>query len=255
MNKKKIYFASDFHLGADGKLTSKEREIQIVNWLSSIQGEIEELYLVGDIFDYWFEYKNAIPKGFSLFLGKLAELRALNIPIYLFTGNHDMWMFGYFEEELGIPIYRKPIIKKIQGKDLFIGHGDGLGPKDYGYKLLKKILNNRLCQWAYARIHPNLGIGLMKYFSSLSRGFGNEQFHSKSKERLIEYCESEIQKSKIDIFVFGHRHLPLDVTLSNNKSKYYNLGDWVNFQSYGMMYNGEFTIEYYNKINKTVIVE
>lgn len=254
---KKVFFASDFHLGADGATTSLEREKKIVAWLSSVQEEMEALYLVGDIFDYWFEYKTTIPKGFSRFLGKLAELRDANIPIYFFTGNHDMWMFDYFEKEFGIPVYHAPIEISLQGKDLFIGHGDGLGPNDIGYKLIKKIFSNKFCQWAYARLHPNFGIWLMKKFSHKSRDIGgdNAVFYGKKKEMLVQYAERKLTHLNVDYFIFGHRHLPLKVRLSDNKTYYYGLGDWTYYQSYGVLDNGVFSLQYYEMSDKTKVIE
>lgn len=254
---KKIYFASDFHLGADGTLTSKEREKIIVEWLTSIQEEMEALYLVGDVFDYWFEYKTTIPKGFTRFLGKLAELRDKGIPIYMFTGNHDMWMFDYFNEEFDIPVYYKPIQVELQGKHFFIGHGDGLGPNDIGYKIIKKIFSNPLCQWAYARLHPNFGIWLMKRFSSTSREIGGDNvgFYGRDKEMLVQYSEKKLRESDIDYFVFGHRHLPLIVHLKTKDSIYFGLGDWTHYQSYGVLENGEFSLRYYKTPDKTQVIE
>jgi len=154
---KKVYFASDFHLGIDARLSSREREKQLVRWLEQIRKDAYSIYLVGDVFDFWFEYKTVVPKGYVRLLGKLAELRDEGIPIYFFTGNHDMWMFSYFEEELGIPIYREPIVREIMGKTFFIGHGDGLGPGDHGYKFIKRVFANPVCQWLFERLHPKIG--------------------------------------------------------------------------------------------------
>ncbi|MDF1695671.1 MAG: UDP-2,3-diacylglucosamine diphosphatase [Saprospiraceae bacterium] len=254
---KKIFFASDFHLGADGACTSIEREKKIVKWLSEVQDEMEALYLVGDIFDYWFEYSSTIPKGFSRFFGKLAELRDKDIPIYFFTGNHDMWMFDYFESEFGIPVYYKPIQRRLQGREFFIGHGDGLGPNDIGYKLIKKVFSNPICQWAYARLHPNFGIWLMKRFSHKSRALGGDsnRFLGRDKEMLVQYAERKLQSIQPDYFVFGHRHLPLKVQLSNKTSTYFGLGDWLYFQSYGVLDQGEFSLRYYELEDKTQCIE
>ncbi|MEQ8425759.1 MAG: UDP-2,3-diacylglucosamine diphosphatase, partial [Cyclobacteriaceae bacterium] len=166
---KKLYFASDFHLGVPNRETSLEREKRIVRWLDSVSADAHAIYLLGDIFDFWFEYKHAIPKGFIRLMGKLAELRDRDIPIYFFTGNHDMWMFDYFPKELGIPIYRQPIELKVGDHLLMIGHGDGLGPGDSSYKILKKFFNSGLCQWLFARLHPNFGIGIAKFWSKSSR--------------------------------------------------------------------------------------
>ncbi len=252
----KVFFASEFHLGADARLTSVDREKQIVRWQSSIQDEATEIYFVGDIFDFWFEYKNVIPRGYARFFGKLAELRDAGIPIYFFIGNHDMWMFDYFEKEFDIPVLRSPIVKELQGKKIFIGHGDGLGPKDYGYKFIKKTFSNSLCQWLFARLHPNFGLGLMKKISTTSRDKGGEvKFHGRDKEMLIQYSESKLKEEHYDYFVFGHRHVPMYVNLSNNKSIYYGLGDWLEYQSYGVLCDGEFSLEYFEMPNRTIIVE
>src|SRR5690606_23027915 len=153
-----IYFASDFHLGIDTRLSSSERERQVVRWLDFVKNDAQEIYLVGDLFDFWFEYKTVIPKGYSRLLGKLSELRDGGLPIYFFTGNHDMWMFRYFENEMGIPIYRQPIERELLGKKFIIGHGYGVGPGDYGYIFIKKVFANPVCQWLFERLHPNFGI-------------------------------------------------------------------------------------------------
>jgi len=235
----KIYFASDFHLGIDVKFTSRERESQIVRWFDQIKVDAEEIYLVGDLFDFWFEYKNAVPKGYTRFLGKLAELSDAGIKIFVFTGNHDMWMFDYFKKEFNIPTYRQSIQKIIKGKKFYIGHGDGLGPGDQGYKLLKKVFNNRLCQWAFARLHPNFGIGLANYLSRSSRKAKTEvaTFYGE-KEWLTTYANKVNEKTIHDYYVFGHRHLPIDHTLKDGKARYINLGDWMNYNSYAV-FDGE----------------
>jgi UDP-2,3-diacylglucosamine hydrolase len=236
----KTYFASDFHLGVNGTLSTQDREKQIVRWLTHIQTDAEAIYLVGDIFDFWFEYKTVVPKGYIRLLGKLAELRDAQIPIYFFTGNHDMWMFDYFTKELNIPIYRKPIVQEIHGKIFFIGHGDGLGPNDYGYKRLKKIFANPFCQWLFHRLHPNFGIGLAQYLSVESRKSDpvEERFLGKN-EWLLAYANRKIEQiPPIDYFIFGHRHLPINVLLNNQRSRYINLGEWLHHNSYGV-YDGE----------------
>jgi len=240
MTNKKIYFASDFHLGSDAKYSSREREHQIVRWLDSIRADAEAIYLVGDIFDFWFEYKTVVPKGYVRLLGKLAELRDAGIPIFFFIGNHDMWMFKYFEEELGIPIYRKPIVEKLKGKTFFIGHGDGLGPGDHGYKFLKKVFSNPLCQWLFARLHPNFAIGLANFWSNRSRDSNpaEEKFLGEDKEWLLQYANRKLDTVAADFFVFGHRHLPIDYTLKNGTSRYINLGEWMNYNSYAC-FDGE----------------
>ncbi len=240
MGKGKIYFASDFHLGIDARLTSAERERQVVRWLDLIKKDATEIYLVGDIFDFWFEYATVVPKGYVRLLGKLAELRDSGILIYFFIGNHDMWMFRYFEEELGIPIYRKPIVRKLFGKAFFIGHGDGLGPGDHGYKFLKKVFANPVCQWLFARLHPNFGIGLATFWSRKSREHNRieTEFYGEEKERLLAYANRKLDQQYADYYIFGHRHLPIDYTLKNGKSRYINLGEWMNYNSYAV-FDGE----------------
>jgi UDP-2,3-diacylglucosamine hydrolase len=231
---KKIFFASDFHLGVPDAKSSLEREKLIVKWLDSIKTEAHTIFLLGDIFDFWFEYKHAIPKGFIRLQGKLAELTDAGIPVTFFTGNHDMWMFDYFPKELGIPIYRKPQTLRVGAQTLMIGHGDGLGPGDRTYKFLKKFFDSRLCQWLFARIHPNLGIGIASYWSRKSRISNmkrEEKFQGEEGEFLWTYCNEVESKQHYDFYVFGHRHLPLELKIGKN-SKYINLGEWVNFNSY-----------------------
>lgn len=233
--RKFIYFASDFHLGAGTFTESLQREKKIVRWLNKeVKPNASELYLLGDIFECWFEYSKVIPKGFTRLLGCLAELVDAGILVTVFTGNHDLWMFGYLEEELGICLHKKAVKKEWEGKTFFLGHGDGLGPGDYGYKRMKKIFTNPLAQWAYSRLHPNLGLALAQYFSSLSRKHNSEPDHfmGSEKEWLVQYCEEKLKQENIDYFIFGHRHLPINITLSNKKSRYINLGDWMQHFSY-----------------------
>jgi UDP-2,3-diacylglucosamine hydrolase len=244
---KKIYFASDFHLGAKGKLSSKEREHQIVRWLDQIQADAEAIYLVGDVFDFWFEYATVVPKGYTRLLGKLAALSDAKIPIYFFIGNHDMWMFRYFEEELGIKTFRHPIQIDLKGKSFFIGHGDGLGPGDHKYKMLKKVFANSLCQWLFARIHPNFGIGLANFWSNKSRDTRppRTRFLGENREWLLTFAQKYLEKHPTDFFVFGHRHLPIDYTLKNGHSRYINLGEWLHYTSYAVFDGEQLTIEFF----------
>jgi len=231
---KKIYFASDFHLGAPDHESSLIREKKIVDWLSHIEKDAQEIYLVGDIFDFWFEYKRAIPRGFVRLQGKIAELTDKGIPVHVFTGNHDMWIFDYLPKELGVTLYREPIEREYFGKSYFIGHGDGLGPGDKGYKFLKKVFANKFCQWCFARLHPNFGIWLADKSSRSSRAKSkgeDEKFLGEEGEWLIHYCKEKLQEKPIDYFVFGHRHLPLDIKL-NETSTYFNLGEWINYRTY-----------------------
>ncbi|MCZ8020468.1 MAG: UDP-2,3-diacylglucosamine diphosphatase [Cyclobacteriaceae bacterium] len=234
LGNKKLFFASDFHLGVPDFASSLQREKRIVAWLDSIKHEAHTIFLLGDIFDFWFEYKHAIPKGFIRLQGKLAELRDAGIPIVLFTGNHDMWMFDYFEKELGIVIYRQPIDLHIGNKTIQIGHGDGLGPGDHTYKILKKFFNSKVCQWLFAHIHPNLGIGIANFWSRKSRINNTkreEKFVNPENEYLFVYCQEQEKIKHRDFYIFGHRHLPLDLQV-NPTCRYINIGEWVHYQTY-----------------------
>lgn len=246
--KGKIYFAADFHLGLDTKKhTHAEREKLICSWLTTVSKDAAEIYLLGDLFDFWFEYKRVIPKGHTRFLGKLAEIVDSGIPITVFTGNHDLWMFGYFEEELGIPVYSYPVIRQWNNKKFMMGHGDGLGPGDRGYKKLKKVFAHPVPQWLFACLHPNFGIALANYWSAKSRKSSTrEAFLGDEKEWLIQYCEEILSDDPaIDYFIFGHRHLPISHLLSNRKSYYFNTGDWINHFSYIEFDGGRVELKYF----------
>lgn len=235
----KIYFASDFHLGAPNYPDSLAREKKIVAWLESIRRDAYAIYLLGDIFDFWFEYRHTIPKGFIRLQGKLAELRDEGITIGFFTGNHDMWMFDYFPTELGIPIYREPLQLIIGNQKLLIGHGDGLGPGEPGYKILKKFFNSSICQWLFARIHPNLGMRIAGYWSKKSRISNmkqEEKFKGEEREFLFLWCSEQEKVAHNDYYIFGHRHLTLDLVV-NPASRYINIGEWVHQSPYAV-YDG-----------------
>lgn len=237
---KHIYFGSDSHLGAPDAKSSLKREKMLVNWLSDIKKDAQVIFLLGDLFDFWFEYKKVVPKGFVRILGKLAELRDAGIPIYFFVGNHDLWMNGYFEEELDIPVFHKPQVFEIDHKRFFIGHGDGLGPNDKGYKRMKKVFTNPFCKWLFRWLHPDLGVRLAQYLSvknKLISGEEDAKFLGEEKEWLVQYAKRKLKQQHYDYFVFGHRHLPLNIQL-NEKSTYVNLGDWIKYYTYGK-FNGE----------------
>ena len=246
---KKIYFASDFHLGVPSFEKSLEREKLIVKWLDEVRVDAEEIYLMGDLFDFWFEYKYTAPKGFVRLLGKIAEIVDSGIPITLFTGNHDMWMFDYLPKELGVTIFREPITRVYNNKKFYLGHGDGLGPGDKGYKFIKKIFSNKVCQWLFARLHPNFAMAMANFWSHKSRASNaaaDEKFLGEENEWLLIYSKEILQKEHFDFFVFGHRHLPLNIQLSDT-SKYVNLGEWINYNSYAVFDGEKTTLKYFNK--------
>lgn len=234
--RKKVVFASDFHLGVDARLSSKERELQVVSWLMEIRDEIQELFLVGDIFDYWYEYKTSIPKGFSDFLTALKILRNDGVKIHLFTGNHDMWMFRYFTEEYGIDVYKKPEIFNIDGKNFFVGHGDGLGPGDFVYKGIKKLFSSKISQWLFSLIHPTVALGIMKKISQRDvQKYVRPDAFGEEDEWLVQFAREYQEKNnnEVDYFIFGHRHLMYDYPLLE-ESRILNLGDWINYNSYAV---------------------
>lgn len=247
----KTYFASDFHLGVDARLTSREREQQIVRWLDMASRDAAAIYLVGDLFEFWFEYRRAVPRGFNRLLGKLAELRDGGLPIHVFTGNHDLWMFGYFEAELGIPVYRKPIQTEIGGKRFFIGHGDGLGPDDRGYKRMKKVFSHPLAQGLFRWLHPDLGIGLAHFASGKSRSAtpdAERNWMGDDREWLLQYAHRKLDQGlDVDFFVFGHRHLPVDWLLKNSHSRYINLGEWLWRNSYAVFDGQDMVVRFFEK--------
>jgi len=233
---KKIYFASDFHLGVPTYEESLVREKKIVAWLDKVKQDAEEIYLLGDVFDFWFEYKHAIPKGFIRLQGKIAELTDSGIKIHWFLGNHDMWIFDYIPKELGVELHQSEIEKTYNGKLFYIGHGDGLGPGDNGYKFIKKVFRSKISQWFFARFHPNFGIGLANFWSRKSRkhtGDADAKFYGEDKEMLIQYCKQKVNDKSYSFFVFGHRHYPLDFKI-NDQSRYINTGDWITYFTYAV---------------------
>lgn len=244
---KKVYFLSDFHLGAPDHSSSLVREKRIVKFLDSIKNDASQIFIVGDLFDFWYEYKSVVPKGFVRILGKIAELSDRGIILKFFVGNHDMWMSGYFEKELNVQVYHHPETFNFNDKKFFIGHGDGLGPGDHKYKMLKKVFRNRKAQKFFGLWHPYIGIGLANYFSRKSRaatGKSDEHYLGEEKEWLIVYAKEKLKKEHFDYFIFGHRHLPLDVAL-NDKSKYINLGDWITYFSYACFDGYNLELKYY----------
>lgn len=240
MSTKKIYFASDFHLGVPSHASSLERERRICKWLDSIKADAQEVYLVGDIFDFWYEYKYTVPKGQVRLLGRIAELTDAGIPVHFFVGNHDLWMKDYFIEELGVSVHHEPITRTYNERVFYIGHGDGMGPGDTGYKLLRKVFASKTCQWLFSRLHPNFAFTIARLSSKRSRtitGNSDEKFLGAENEWLYLFCREYLKTHKVDYFVFGHRHLPLDLDV-DGKARYVNLGDWIRYYTYAV-FDGE----------------
>lgn len=243
-----IYFASDFHLGIPTKSASQAREKRICRWLDSIKATAFKIYLVGDLFDVWFEYKNVVPKGYTRFLGKLAELSDAGIQIEIFTGNHDLWMRDYFQEEMNITVHRQSITFEVNKKRFFVAHGDGLGPGDKKYKFLKRVMSNRLAQWLYKRLHPDTGVAIATYFSR--RGLKHtekeeQQYLGDDREWLVLFAKDYLNNTHIDYFIFGHRHLAMTKDLKEN-STYVNLGDWLTFNTYAVFDGAQLELKKYS---------
>lgn len=236
---KYLYFVSDLHLGAPNQAASKVRERAFVAWLDQIASSAKAIYLMGDIFDFWFEYKTVVPKGYTRLFGKLAELSDQGIELHFFKGNHDMWVKDYFENELGIVIHANEYTFTENGRSFYLHHGDGLGPGDYKYKLLKRFFRSKICQWLFARLHPNFGIGLASMLSLRSRARGGKKdalYTGPQNEWLFQYVQKFTQQAHYDYFIFGHRHLPL--LLKTDRALYLNTGDWLRYFTFAR-FNGE----------------
>jgi UDP-2,3-diacylglucosamine hydrolase len=244
---KKIYFSSDNHLGAPTKEESFPREKKFVKWLDEIKEDAAAIFLLGDLFDFWFEYKTVVPKGFVRTLGKLAEISDSGIPIYFFVGNHDLWMNDYFKKELNIPTYHDSKEFIFNNKTFLIGHGDGKGPNDKGYKRMKKVFTNPFLKWIYRWLHPDIGMRIAHHLSvknKLISGDEDKKFLGENEEWLAAYAKRKLENKHYDYFVFGHRHLPMEIKVGEN-STYFNLGDWINHYTFGVFDGENFEIKNY----------
>jgi UDP-2,3-diacylglucosamine hydrolase len=235
IEKKKIYFASDFHLGMYPYDESKKREKIIIQWLDSIKNDAEEIYLVGDVFDYWYEYKKVVPKGFVRFLTKIIELTESGIKIHFLIGNHDIWIGNYLSGEIGFILHKEPVMIQSQNKTFYIAHGDGLGNGDFMFKLLKTIFHSKFLQWCFSKIHPDLTIAFAHRWAKHSRYSKGviATFECEEKERLIGYSKKILETQHYDYFIYGHRHIPMTFQL-NNQALYINLGDWITHYTYAV---------------------
>lgn len=242
---KKVYFLSDAHLGSRSHVNPKETERKLCRFLDMAKQDAQSIYLVGDIFDYWFEYKNVVPRGFTRVLGKFAEITDSGIEIHFFIGNHDIWLTDYLQDECGMIIHRRPLLTQINNKNLFIAHGDGLGDKSISFKILRRIFHSKVLRFFFAGIHPRWTIGLAHAWSSHSRESGDiADFLGEDKEYLIQFAKEEIKlQPNIDYFIFGHRHIVLDFSI-NDKTRIIHLGDWISHFSYAVLdKDGEIKIE------------
>ena len=245
-----IHLASDLHLGAPSSTPSVERERAFIQWMRDAADgsgfargrKATELHLIGDIFDFWFEYKKAVPKGGVRLMGAIAELTDAGLPVHFHVGNHDMWTFGYLSEELGVHIHRTPIVQTWDGLTCMVGHGDGLGPGDAGYRRLKRMFASSFCQKAFRRLHPDWGIALAQAWSRRSRSHTDQPFNTSAEEHLYQHCVdwlSEPKNDSVDAFVFGHRHLPLDLPIEGHTARYLNTGDWIEHRTSVLIHQGK----------------
>ena len=243
---KKIYFASDNHLGIPDSRSSLIREKKFVKWLDTIKVNAHSIYLLGDLFDFWFEYKTVVPKGFTRVLGKIAEISDSGIPIYFFTGNHDMWMHDYFQLELGVKIITEPQQFEINQQSFFIGHGDGLGPGDTSYKLMKRfITTNKFFKWCFRWVHPDIGVKLGQFLSKEKKLMSTKKdIGDVENQWLTQYCRKKLETKHYDYFIFGHSHIPVELNL-NSESKYINLGDWITNFTYAVFDGNKLSLKRY----------
>ncbi|MEN9699101.1 MAG: hypothetical protein RLZZ301_299 [Bacteroidota bacterium] len=242
-----LYFVSDIHLGAPDAASSLQRERALIQWLDTVSTDAKAIYIIGDLFDFWFEYKHVIPKGFVRLQAKIAQLTDAGIDIHFFKGNHDMWAFQYFQEELGVQLHAHEHVFDAEGKRFFVHHGDGLGPGDYKYKFLKAFFRSRLCIWLFARLHPNFGIGLARFFSGSSRKSGTAKdriYKGKENEWLYVFAQELEAKHHHDYYIFGHRHLPLDLSLKN--ARYVNTGEWLSAFTFARFRQQELELLHWN---------
>ena len=243
---KKIYFASDQHFGAPTPELSFPREQKFVAWLDEVKKDADAIFLLGDLFDFWFEYKTVVPKGFVRVLGKLAEIRDSGIPIYFFVGNHDLWMNDYLEKELNIPVYHDNQEYTFNGKTFLVGHGDGKGPGDKGYKRMKKVFTNKVCQFLFYLLHPDLAMWLGITVSRKNKMISGDEdvnFLGVENEWLIMYSRKQLNRKYYDYLVYGHRHLPMEIAIG--KARHINLGDWINYFTYGVFDGNNFELKTY----------
>lgn len=244
ISNEKIYFASDLHLGFPNYRQGRDREIIFVKWLDQIKHDATKLFLLGDVFDFWFEWKHVVPRGYTRFLGKIAELSDMGIEIHFFIGNHDVWIFDYLEEELNVTIHKGPFEIKNHETTVFMAHGDGLGPGDHAYKMLKKVFHNKTLQWMFARIHPNFAMWIANKWSVSSRLGQDKPKSFGENEWLFQFAKEKYETEPYNLFIFGHRHIPEIIDINSN-SKYVNLGDWVLHNTFGVLENGEFSLNYF----------
>lgn len=242
-DQQKAYFISDFHLGSPDYQSSLEREKRIVCQLNEMAKDAAVIFLLGDIFDFWFEYGFTIPKGFVRLQGCLANIADKGIALHYFTGNHDMWIFDYLPTEIGFTLHREPKTFSINGASFFLGHGDGLGPGEHTYKFIKRFFRSSLSQWMFRYLPPGIGMRIAQTWSRKSRAGAKDDVFYSEKEFLLQYCREQETKQHFDYYIFGHRHLALDLQV-NEQSRYINTGDWLRYNSYAVFDGKTLSLQY-----------
>ncbi|OFY48663.1 MAG: hypothetical protein A2W85_05865 [Bacteroidetes bacterium GWF2_41_31] len=252
LKRTKLYFASDFHLGIPDYSRSLIREKLLVSWLTEVSKDAAEIFLMGDIFDFWFEYSTVVPKGFVRLLGKIAEITDQGIPVHVFRGNHDVWAFDYLTKELNVHLYRNPVVREFGGSTFYLAHGDGLGPGDHGYKFLKKVFEFKPNQFLFKWMHPDIGTRLGLYFSGRSR-LANvakagkfENVPEQQKQILVQFAKDQlIDFPDVNFFIFGHRHVPVLEKIGEDTSLVI-LGDWITHFTYAVFDQGNMQLLTYD---------
>lgn len=240
LENKKYYFFSDVHLGLRSKEEEKQKERRVINFLESIRTDAEKIFIVGDLFDCWIEYRKVVPKGYFRLLAKLNEISESGIEILFLSGNHDFWLNTYLRDDVGMKIFYEPVIFELDGKKFFIAHGDGLGKGDLGYKIIKKILRSRVNQFLYSLIHPDLGITLAQGSSKTSRQYSEDEPHGGKRTR--DFAETKIAEG-FDYVIMGHHHKPQVIEFEGKL--FITLGDWIKNNSYGVYSNGNFELKFW----------
>lgn len=263
--KKKVYFLSDVHLGSashkknvnkrllttlptakidNDYFPQHEVERKLCRWLDSVKQDAQAIYLLGDIFDYWFEYKNVVPRGFTRILGKIAEITDSGIEVHFFIGNHDIWVTDYLQKECGMIVHTEPLVKDIFGKKFFLAHGDGLGDKSLSFRILRKLFHSKICRKPFAAIHPRWTVGFAHRWSNHSRETGDMyEYLGEDKEYLVIFAKQHLKVApSINFFIFGHRHILLDLMIAAT-CRVVILGDWITHFSYGVFDGKNFSLE------------
>ena len=244
---KNVYFLSDAHLGSLAIDHGRMQERRLVRFLDSIKEKAKAIYLLGDMFDFWNEYKYVVPKGYTRFLGKLSELTDMGVEVHFFTGNHDIWTYGYLEKECGLIVHTKPETTEIYDKVFYLAHGDGLGDHDRKFSLIRRIFHSRTCQWAFRHLLPaTIGIKFGQRWSESNRRRHERQnigFLGENAEPLVLFAKQHaVQHPDIDFYVFGHRHIVLNLMLKNS-SQVLIIGDFIREFSYATFDGDTMAIE------------